>query len=179
MRTLSLLTLLALPAFTQDAYFPLTPCRALDTRESNPHTLLKALDTRSIKLVGTCEIPVNATSVAVNVTVIPTSKQLGFLTVWPTSATRPLVSLLNSLDGSIRNNGAIVSLSKSGELSLYTTDDTHVIIDVSGYFAPVPVASTPTASDRIQLGPGVCSLRTRERTGFVLAFFKCSPEVIR
>jgi hypothetical protein len=87
---------------------------------------------------GACGIPPSATAYSINVTVVP-KLSLGYLTVWPTGTTQPLVSTLNS-DGRTKANAAIVGAGSSGGLSVYVTDDTDVLLDVSGYFVP---AGTP------------------------------------
>ena len=70
-----------------------------------------------------------------NVSVVPNG-YLGYLTVWPAGQTRPVVSTLNSLDGRIKANAAIVPAGSNGQVSVYATDTTNVILDVNGYFAP-------------------------------------------
>src|ERR1039458_8894349 len=59
------------------------------------------------------------------------------VSVWPAGQTRPVVSTLNSLDGRIKANAAIVPAGSNGQVSVYATDTTNVILDVNGYFAPV------------------------------------------
>jgi hypothetical protein len=68
----------------------------------------------------------------VSATVVPPAA-LGFLTLWPQGATRPLASTLNALDGAITSNMAIVP-SSNGWISAYASDATHLILDISGYF---------------------------------------------
>ena len=58
------------------------------------------------------------------------------MTVWPTGQTRPLVSTLNDVPGTIIANAAIVPAGTSGDVSVYPSNDTDVIIDINGYFAP-------------------------------------------
>ena len=48
-----------------------------------------------------------------------------------------MVSTLNSLDGRIKANAAIVPAGYQGEVSVYVTNTTDVILDIDGYFAPV------------------------------------------
>jgi hypothetical protein len=48
---------------------------------------------------------------------------------------------LNSLDGRVKADAAIMPAGTAGKVSVYATDTTQVIIDVNGYFAP-PSAST-------------------------------------
>ena len=55
----------------------------------------------------------------VSATVAPPAA-LGFLTLWPQGATRPLASTLNALDGAITSNMAIVP-SSNGWISAYAS----------------------------------------------------------
>jgi hypothetical protein len=61
---------------------------------------------------------------------------LGFLTSWPAGLTRPLAATLNSLDGRIKSNAAIVPAGTGGAISIYASDATQVILDINGYFVP-------------------------------------------
>jgi hypothetical protein len=83
---------------------------------------------------GPCNIPSSAQAVVSNATVVPTGI-LGFLTLWPTGTSWPTVSTLNDLDGDITSNLAIVPMS-AGWVSAYLTHPSHLLLDVSGYFAP-------------------------------------------
>ena len=46
----------------------------------------------------------------------------------------PYVSTLNSLDGTIVANAALVTAGTSGEVTAFTTDMSHLILDINGYF---------------------------------------------
>ena len=78
---------------------------------------------------------------AVNTTVVPHGP-LRWLTVWPSGQTQPSVSTLNSFDARIKANFGIFPLGSDGGLSFYATDDTDLILDVSGYF----LAGSPTGA---------------------------------
>jgi hypothetical protein len=54
---------------------------------------------------------------------------------------RPVASTLNSVDGRVKANAAIVPAGTGGQVSIYATDTTDVIVDVNGYFVP-PTGST-------------------------------------
>jgi len=69
-----------------------------------------------------------------NATVVPPSP-LGFLTMWPQGATKPLVSTLNANDGAVTSNMAIVP-TNNGSVSAFGSSATHLVLDISGYFAP-------------------------------------------
>jgi sugar lactone lactonase YvrE len=121
------------------SFYPVTPCRVADTR--NPAGPLggpemTAGSTRSFTIpAGSCYVPSNAVAYSVNVTVVP-DVTLTYLTVWPAGSPKPPVSTLNSWDGSIVANAAIVPAGPGGAISVYVTDNTQVILDINGYFAP-------------------------------------------
>jgi len=121
------------------AFYPVTPCRLADTR--NPTGTfggpsMVAAATRNFPVQsGSCGIPATAQAYVVNMTVVP-SGILGFLTAWPTGSQQPLASTLNALTGSITSNLAIVPAGTGGAISVYVTDRTDLIIDITGYFAP-------------------------------------------
>ena len=82
----------------------------------------------------------SAAAYSMNVTVVPQG-QLGYLTVWPTGQPQPLASTMNSLDGRVKANAAIMPAGTAGKVSVYATDTTHVILDINGYFAPVSTST--------------------------------------
>jgi len=125
------------------ALYPVTPCRIVDTRGANGPfggPIMTAGGTRSFIIPNSaCNIPSNAQAYSLNVTVVPPAG-LTYLTIWPTGQSQPLVSTLNSLNGAILANAAIVPAGTGGAVSVYVSDATNVIIDINGYFAP-PSAS--------------------------------------
>ena len=126
------------PATGTLQFYPLTPCRIMDTR--NPNGLfggpsLAGGGSRSVPIVSSgCNAPVGAAAYALNVTVVPHG-QLGYLTVWPTGQLQPVVSTLNSLDGTVLANAAIVRAGTNGAVSFYASNATDVVVDINGYFA--------------------------------------------
>ena len=144
LQTLLLTTALILTgsAFAQSGpfeYFPLSPCRLVDTRGSvstNGGPALGAVTTRNFQVRGLCGVPTSAKAVSLNVTITqPTAGS--WLAVWPSGSTRPNVSMINfqPSDPSLAN-GIIVGLSKATQdLSVYNNwGSVHVLIDVTGYF---------------------------------------------
>src|SRR5258708_3451411 len=91
---------------------------------------------------SSCVIRAPAAAYSLNITAVP-SGPLGFLTVWPSGQTRPLVSTLNALGGDIVANAAIVPAGTNGAVSVFATNNTDVIVDINGYFAPA--SYTPPA----------------------------------
>jgi hypothetical protein len=116
-------------------FVAVAPCRVADTRLPAGSAPLAAVSTRDFVIAGQCGIPVGAQAYAMNVTVVPQGS-LGYLTLWPAGLARPVVSTLNSFDGRIKANAAIVPAGVNGRVSVYVTESSHVILDVSGYFVP-------------------------------------------
>jgi hypothetical protein len=118
-------------------FVPVTPCRIVDTRNAAATfggPSIAAGTSRDFPIPSSpCGIPSNATAYALNVTVVPHGA-LGYLTVWPAGQTQPFVSTLNSADGRVKANAAIVPAGTGGSVSIYATNTTDVIIDINGYF---------------------------------------------
>ena len=125
-------------------FYPLPPCRVADTRD--PSKLSQRLgaafaDGRTaerdfpILNATSCNIPSSAAAYSLNLTVVPHGT-LGYLTVWPTGQNRPTVSTLNDVLGNVIANAAIVVAGTGNDVSAYATNDTDLIIDINGYFAP-------------------------------------------
>ncbi|MFL6447230.1 MAG: choice-of-anchor D domain-containing protein [Bryobacteraceae bacterium] len=117
------------------AFYALSPCRAVDTREGNTGPM-GAGETRTFSMQGTCGLPPSALAYALNFTAVPKSSRLAYLTVWPAGSDQPFVSTLNSTTGAVTANAAVVPVGSGGAISAYTTDAADVIVDVSGYYAP-------------------------------------------
>ena len=58
---------------------------------------------------------------------------LGLLTLWGDGA-QPGVSTLNSPDGSIVPNAAIIPAGANGIVTAIATHGTHFVLDINGYF---------------------------------------------
>jgi YVTN family beta-propeller protein len=115
------------------------PCRAVDTRPDHGGggpIQGGTFQNFPISGAGTCGTMASAAAYSMNVSVVPNGP-LGYLTVWPAGQTRPLASTLNSLDGRIKANAAIIPAGASGDISVYASNTTNVIVDVNGYFVPV------------------------------------------
>jgi hypothetical protein len=115
------------------SYYPLTPCRIADTRQSSP---IAARASRDFQIAGLCGVPAGATAFVLVVTAVPPGP-LGYLTIWPTGQTMPLASSLNDNEGQIRNAYPTVAAGAGWGISIYANDKTDVVIDVTGYFAPI------------------------------------------
>jgi len=125
------------------AFYPDTPCRLLDTRSGSGFTSpfgapsLVFGETRTFPLLSSsCAIASTASAYSLNTTVVPRAEDLDYLSLWPTGQAQPFVSTLNSSDGRVVANAAIVPAGTDGGISVFVTDSTDLIIDINGYFAP-------------------------------------------
>ena len=121
-------------------FVAVTPCRLVDTRNTDGEfggPPLQGQTSRSFPIPqGSCHIPATAAAYSLNVTVVPLGS-LGYLTIWPAGEDQPYVSTLNSYDGRVKANAAIVPAGYQGAVSVYVSDMTNVVLDIDGYFAPV------------------------------------------
>ncbi|MGA8026598.1 MAG: chitobiase/beta-hexosaminidase C-terminal domain-containing protein [Bryobacteraceae bacterium] len=121
------------------AFYPLRPCRIVDTRKAagplgGPY--LQGSVVRAFPVLSSsCSIPASAQAYSLNFTAVPHGA-LGYLTVWPTGETQPTVSTLNAPTGVATANAAIVPAGSSGNISVFASNNTDLVIDVNGYFAP-------------------------------------------
>jgi hypothetical protein len=120
-------------------YYPVTPCRLVDTRNdwgALGKPFLAAQQERHFPVsTSSCAVPTTAQAYALNFTAIP-KKRLTWLSAWPTGQTQPPSSTLNAPTGMVTANAAITQAGTNGDISLYASDDTDLVIDINGYFAP-------------------------------------------
>jgi hypothetical protein len=120
-------------------FVPVAPCRVADTRNATGAfggPQIGGGASRSFIVPNSaCGIPATAQAYSLNVAVVPTGP-LGFLTVWPSGQSQPVASTLNSLDGRVKSNAAIVPAGIGGGVNVFASNATHVILDINGYFVP-------------------------------------------
>ncbi len=123
-------------------YYPLAqPVRLVDTRSAGCYSFpggLPANQTMTVMTQGTCgtgAISSSAVALTGNVTTVNLATR-GFVTLYPSDAPRPLVSSSNFVENEALNNAVTISLSTAKNFTVFTSAQTHVIIDITGYYAP-------------------------------------------
>ncbi len=124
------------------AFFPLTPCRIIDTRSGDGGPLQADME-RDYMIPTNCDVPATAEAYSFNVTVLPTAGQVQYLTVWPAGESQPIVSTLNDYTGTYVANAAIVPAGSESKTAFYASNNTNLLLDVNGYFAPASSATNP------------------------------------
>jgi hypothetical protein len=123
------------------AYYPLEPCRVADTRNPDgelggPHLTGGVPRTFPVLDATGCDIPSAAAAYSLNFTALPRTGSLWVLTAWPTGEPQPGTSTLNAPTGTAVANAAIVPAGTSGDVNVWASADTDLVIDIDGYFAP-------------------------------------------
>ena len=140
------LTISSTRTVTSLSFYPLAPCRVVDTRTGQgftgafgPPSLAAYADRTFPILSSACSIPPTAQAYSLNLTAVPDGP-LGFLSAWAAGESYPGVSTLNSTDGSMIANAAIVPAGTGGSITVVAGDPTDLIVDINGYFAPPGVS---------------------------------------
>lgn len=140
------LLLAAAPAFADGPFrfYPLTPCRLIDTRNAQAPAMNGSTtgSTREFKIRGNCGLPADAKAAALNVTVATPTKK-GHIRAFPSDVPLPNISTLNFAGGeNAVANGAIIPMpadtASTNDVSffLYMVEPGtgHLVVDVTGYF---------------------------------------------
>ena len=129
------------------SFFPLTPCRVVDTRNANGPSggpVLAANTARSFPIinVNSCGVPTTAKAAVVNVTAVAPGDNGNFI-IYPAGSPRPNTSVVNwSVADFATGNGAFLPLANQGgvDVTVYpnmspnSSGTVHLVIDVTGYF---------------------------------------------
>jgi hypothetical protein len=121
------------------AFYPIAPCRLVDTRTANGPLggpVLSGGASRTFPIRTGCNLPPTAQAYSLNFAAVPPAS-LGYLTAWPTGFPQPVVASLNALTGTVTANAAIVPAGANGSIDIFASNNTHLVIDINGYFAPM------------------------------------------
>ncbi|HEY5334465.1 MAG TPA: family 43 glycosylhydrolase, partial [Mycobacteriales bacterium] len=129
-------------------YSPLSPVRICDTRAGNPSSLsgtaasncpagstLAAQGTLTIAVAGAFGVPSDATAVVLNVTAVAPSA-VGYVTVYPAGAARPVAANINLTPGSVVPNLVEVGTGDLGRVAVFAAARTDIVVDLQGYVSP-------------------------------------------
>lgn len=119
-------------------YLPLTPARVVDARATGETIdglfqgdgLIAAADTYRVTIAGRGGVSDNAVAAALNLTTVSPQSR-GFLTIYPCDE-QPLAAGVNYEAGQVTNNEIITKLSDDGEVCIFASAGTLLVIDVVG-----------------------------------------------
>jgi hypothetical protein len=125
------------------------PTRVVDTRENLGATRLVAGVSKRIQIAGRGGIPLGASAVSGNFTVVDPPAD-GFVTLWNCSSTLPIVSTVNFALGQVTPNAATVPLDPTGGVCVYSNVGQQLVIDVNGFYSDSGASRfTPLSPARI------------------------------
>jgi hypothetical protein len=108
------------------------PSRLVDSRTGGGRPLAAGA-TLVVQVGGRAGVAADASAAVLALTATEASGG-GFLTLYPCAQSRPTTSNLNiDRAGQTIANAATVRLDHNGQVCLYTSESTHVIVDVAGY----------------------------------------------
>jgi hypothetical protein len=132
------------------SFVPLAaPRRLLDTRPAS-QTVDSAFrqsgaqpsgGTLQLKVTDRAGIPTDASAVVLNVTAVD-PRTPGFITAHPRGTNRPTASNLNHAPGLTVANSVIARVGRGGDICLFTSGVTHLVVDVAGWLTGPPPPAT-------------------------------------
>ncbi|MBD2759734.1 M6 family metalloprotease domain-containing protein [Yimella sp. cx-573] len=106
-----------------------TPARLVTTRAVTGGSAF------TVKVAGVGAVPTTAKAVQVTLTAANPS-QSGYLTAYPSGASRPVVSNVNYSPGGSVSNAAVVKVGTGGTITVYSSNNTPVTVDISAHWTP-------------------------------------------
>lgn len=129
-------------------YRSVSPFRIVDTRNGSAIGRPAQHSLTRLQVAGQGSVPADARAVSANFTAV-SPMQDGYLSAFACTPTLPTASTLNFTRGSVAANAALVALDESGGLCVYSSADTDLVVDVSGYMSPTVAGFfTPTMPER-------------------------------
>jgi hypothetical protein len=123
---------------------------------------------------GDSTVPADAVAVVLNVSVVDPSAK-GYLTVYPTGATRPVTSNVNYAAGQVVPNLVEVGAGTNGQVSIYSSAGTDLVVDLEGYVAPASAGSGPAGLYHPLATPArLCDTRAGNPSGLSGDDLQCS-----
>jgi len=132
-------------------YTPVTPARILDTRYaigpiSGPIGAGRSIDLQIDGRGGVSAA--NVSAVVINITVVNPTAKSGFLTIYPSGTSRPVVSSINWTAARwVGANLVTVPVGSNGKITIYNSGgSTNVVGDVMGYYRSATAAPSTTGA---------------------------------
>jgi hypothetical protein len=121
------------PGVSGSTFSPVIPVRLVDTRNGvGAAGRLAPCRQIVVPVTGRAGVPAGATAAVVNVAAVNASAP-GFVTVHPCLPSVPNTSTLNFVGGQTVANTTIAALSGAGQLCVWTSADTDILVDITGW----------------------------------------------
>lgn len=97
--------------------------------------------TLQLQVTDRAAIPKDASAVVLNVTAVD-PRSPGFITAHPRGSNRPTAANLNHAPGLTVPNAVIARVGRGGDICLFTSGTTHLVVDVAGWLTGPPPPTT-------------------------------------
>ena len=147
------------------SFSPVTPTRLVDTRRGlGGFSRVGAGQQVVVQVTGGATAPTGATAAVFSIVAVGPGGE-GYLTAYPCTNDRPETSTVNYVAGQTVANTTIAALSNTGQLCVWTSADTDVLVDITGWLGPsgssrfspigpTRVVDTRTGTGGVRLAPG-------------------------
>jgi hypothetical protein len=133
-------------------FIAITPCRIMDTRGQGgsgntglfgPPSLV-ASQARIIPIPkSNCGVPAAAAYSMNIISVTPLGQAVGFIAAWQDDQPWSGTVVLNTLQGGVVDNSAIVPAGADGGIQVRSTDNGDLVIDINGYYVQATTVQGP------------------------------------
>ena len=124
------------PPPSSASFSPVTPTRLVDTRRGlGGFSRVGAGRQVVVQVAGGAAVPAAATAAVFSIVAVGPGGE-GYLTAYPCSNQRPETSTVNYVAGQTVANTTIAALSNTGQLCVWTSADTDILVDVTGWLGP-------------------------------------------
>ncbi len=166
-------------------YVPLPPARLADTRPNSSTVdgsfagggAVAGGTTLQLQVGGRGGVPVDATAVAMNVTVTEASAA-GFVTVFPCGSIQPTASNLNYAAGSTIPNAVITKVGLGGAVCIFSQQTVQLVVDVNGAFPPTTSFTAINPARVIDTRTGSSTIDGMQQGGGAVAAASVTPVTI-
>ncbi len=146
------------PAAASNTFTPTVPTRLVDTRSRiGGFGRMVAGRQVVVQVTNGTTIPWDATAAVFSIVSTNPAAQ-GYLTAYPCSNDRPETSTVNFVGAQTVANNTIAALSSAGQLCVWTSADTDIIVDITGWLGPSgssrfsPIGPTRVVDTRSAIG---------------------------
>jgi hypothetical protein len=148
-----------------------------DVASGSPDNLIGPTTPLTVTVTGLGGVPATGVEAAVLNVTVAKSKSAGYVTAYPAGATQPTASNVNFGAGQAIANRVIVPVNPTtGQVTLYSSSSTDIIVDVSGYYTSaggVGAEFTPEPAPA-----RICDSRGSNPSGLVSPYTQCNTDVV-
>lgn len=163
-------------SLSNNSFAPIGPTRLADTRPNSgkPYAgkTIAANSNLSINIAGSGGVPAGASAAVLNIVAVAPSSN-GYITAFPSGATKPQTSSLNFSAGNTTSKESTIKIGTNGQVTFFNGSGSsiNIVVDVLGYFVPTKteLSFVPTISrfNTLKIPSTVTNIDTRPNVGSI------------